>query len=188
LPSFSDPEWVEDRIETDAPVSRTRDSDMPGFRSPVFRKLRRRLRRFVSTSQLARGVAIMGELRKRNLVVVAVGGGVLIGVLITWTLLATEPPSADSRELGQASPRAIVASPVTSAAALAPVPSVVPAGAAPTASALSSSSAIEPSTDRRDSGTPPAATSPKRRPAPTAAPVPPPPPRRRVVRGPDYGI
>jgi serine/threonine-protein kinase len=189
LPSFSDPEWVEDRIETDAPVSRTRDSDALGFRGPAWRGLRR-LRRFISTAQLARGVLILRELRKRNLVVVAVGGGVLVGVALTWALLSGDPAGTARGGLPDATGRAGASVPIATTGAL---PLASTHQALPSATAAPGPEATPPATSA--SGAPvssaarsPAATAPSGQMKKKGPPVPPVPPRRRVVRGPDYGI
>lgn len=177
LPSFSDPEWAEERLETGAPVSRTRNSRAPleGAQS-----LRYRASRWFSRRGAQRAMIAVRKLPKRNLVMAAVGSGVLLGVILTLVLVPEEDeaqfprPAASSSDVAPPSPRTFTQH--TPPAEAPPVPSQPPADASveatPPAPQASDASAPKAS--------PPAVThdAPERK---KRAP-------RRRPRGPDYGI
>ncbi len=182
LPSFSDPEWTEDRVETDAPVSRTRHSGTPvvGVGAHLVH-WRRKAARFFSTRSLKRARASLRQLPKRNLVVAAIGGGLLCGVLLT---LLFAPESAPER----------VARPVPSARHEVPAP-LAPSPPSPPPVVASQPSAVSPDSLPMLRGPASSTVTPAgsavdreaaelRKKAPGPAPAAP----RRRVRGPDYGI
>ncbi len=180
LPSFSDPEWSEDRVDTGAPVSRTRRSALPFMSahaklSRLFRKAKQRFR----GTRLDAALARVREQPKRNLVALAIGAGVLFGVMLTLVLSAAEPPRVPAARSNVPPPAPLGPSvePVPTPS-VAPVPapeSVVPLPGAATASAPTPSAA--PTSERQRE-----TAQPRRRAAPVRRRPPPAP------RGPDYGI
>jgi serine/threonine-protein kinase len=196
LPSFSDPEWTEDRVETGAPVSRTRHSAAPpGF----FRGLGQKGQRWFSRGGKKGALGAVRDLPKRNLVVAAVGSGVLIGVILTLVLVPEEDvgssprPAASARVESQiAAPAPSPAQPVAPTSPMGETPALLPS---PVASEPSSEKpSPEPSVEVAPSRAPSndaSAAKPTRTSSPNAESVkrrPPPVVRRRTTRGPDYGI
>jgi serine/threonine protein kinase len=189
LPSFSDPEWKEERVETGAPVSRTRRSAIPLMSANAkIARLARHLKSWLRGGRLDTTLSRMRAQPKRNLVVLAIGAGVLFGVMLTLILSSTEPqrePAARSAALG----------PPVGSAALPPATASATSKAEPSAPPpASDSSAATDASSNSDAGQtaepPPAPISPaprrlegepKRRSAPAKR-------RAQPPRGPDYGI
>jgi serine/threonine protein kinase len=180
LPSFTDPEWAEDRLETDAPVSRTRHSAAPvALRFERVFRLARRARRLLTKKGLSNAVATVRAQPKRNLVALAIGAGALLGIVLTLALSGSERPTASAPPAtivrAAAPPPVVEPKPVVTPV---PLPTAAPATsssalAEPGASAAAASSATISS--KSESGEPKRrAPAPRRRPPPT--------------RGPDYGI
>ncbi len=170
LPSFSDPEWTEDRLETDAPVSRTRHSAVPMVSwirrgRALMRSLRRSFRRGGSRGLLD----TLRRQPKRFLVVLAVGSGVLLGVVLTLVIAAPDEPAVSAAPLPSAH---LAASARVPGVPLPPAPSVA-APEAPLAPPVITPVPLPSTGTSQDE-----VEAKKKAPAQ----------RRRVVRGPDYGI
>lgn len=182
LPSFSDPEWTEDRVETDAPVSRTRHSAIPGLGLAfIAARLPRKLRPWLTKKGAQKAFTNFRAQPKKVLVALAITTGVVLGAVLTLALLGPEPPpTAERRNPNQTLAHAQAAA--TAAAAPKPsavdtaslaqqAPSTVTPTVAPELAAPENSATPTRSVESAES---------KKRAAP--------PVKRRVVRGPDYGI
>jgi serine/threonine-protein kinase len=190
LPSFSDPEWKEDRVETDAPVSRTRHSAVPGYGLALLvARVPRRLRPWLTKKGAQKAFANFRAQPKKVLVAVAIGTGVVLGAVLTLALLGPEPqPDAADRRNPPLSrtQAAATAAPLPkheadAPSALAPAPPAQQAASGSTAQTSAEASAAPENSATPTRSAESAET--KRRPAPQ------PPVKRRVVRGgPDYGI
>ncbi|HYO93322.1 MAG TPA: serine/threonine-protein kinase [Polyangiaceae bacterium] len=176
---------ADDMIETDAPVSRTRDAAIPlSYRLKGLLKLPRELGQLSSRTTMRRWLLALKEQRKRTLVVAAIVGGIALGIGITLAWVAEDEGAmvgpVPATPLGSAARRA--ASPHQGAE----VPSAEPPlaqRAAPSAAAVEQHK-IE---GVPDAGRPAKAArqtpvmEPRRR-------LPPPPPKKRAPDKPDYGI
>ncbi|MFZ5890402.1 MAG: protein kinase domain-containing protein [Myxococcota bacterium] len=188
LPSFSDPEWGEERVETDAPVSRTRHSAAPP--GPL-RALRRGASRWLSRRGAKRALTLVRKLPKRNLVLAAVGSGVLLGVILTLVLVPAEQPQPPlARPATSARPEiapvsAPVQQPSIPSSPMGETPVISPSQLAPEAPLEAPAASAPPEVPHpADANAPKASVAaPQSDSAPKKkAPV------RRRTRGPDYGI
>ncbi len=183
LPSFSDPEWAEDRLETGAPVSRTRHSNAP---PAALQGLRYRASRWFSRRGAQRALIAVRKLPKRNLVMAGVGSGVLLGVILTLVLVpedesdAPMPRPASSVRAEVAAPPVPPPLPPTQ-----PPPSVTPAPQAP---ADASAEVVTPRTAQSNDASAPKSVSSSPSPEAAERKKRTPPTVRRRPRGPDYGI
>src|SRR5262249_47403561 len=147
LPSFSDPEWSEERVETDAPVSRTRQSAIPmmswfGRGAGLMKQLRRSFQR----NGLRQALNSLARQPKRHLIALAIGSGVLLGVSLTAVIWSAEvapgapPPKTVPHTLPPPAPTAAPL-PTTALSALPAVsdhpPQVTPVHSAPSAPSAS---------------------------------------------------
>jgi serine/threonine-protein kinase len=183
LPSFSDPDWMEERVETDAPVSRTRHSAVPGLGlARIAARLPKRLRPWLTKKGLRRAAANFRAQPKKVLVAIAITAGVLLGGVLTFAIFGPEPAPTAERRPNPPTARAAAAAtaelkpaPIASAMAASQPAQQLPTTSAPTVSP-ESTPALESSSAPAKSGD---AGEPKKKQAPV---------KRRVVRGPDYGI
>lgn len=182
LPSFSDPEWTEDRVETGAPVSRTRHSAAP---PGLVNGLRRRGARWFTGSGADRALGAVRKLPKRNLVFAAVGSGVVLGVILTLVLVPEEAPATSPRPAASTRMEAQTAPP--------PAPPTSPMGETP--SVVPQPVSSEPAVEATPSAAPTPAVNDASAPKPVAVPQNADaakkratPVVRRRTRGPDYGI
>jgi len=178
LPSFSDPDWMEERVETDAPVSRTRHSAMP------MASLARRVTNFAWSLRKAvltrtGAMAVVNNLRrqpKHNLVLLAIGSGILLGVTLTLIFATPDDAPVAAAPLGSAK---LARQPPTPTP---PVPLDPPSAQNMSTAKPSSSAPIAPTVTAVPS--PKVRTEdsePKRK-------AQPPPRKRSAPRAPDYGI
>ncbi|MGC4086340.1 MAG: serine/threonine-protein kinase [Polyangiaceae bacterium] len=195
LPSFSDPDWTDDRVETGAPVSRTRHSATPEV-GPMarFHAWRRGASRWLAAKSATGPLGSVRRLPKRNLVLAAIGSGVLLGVVLTLILVPAEDADSVARPSTSArlEPPRPAATPATTAAAPAATTTAAPAATtaeAPSAPAESAAAAS-------DAAVPSAPVAPAETQAPKAATPSPSDAAQRARRvtpyrkrkGPDYGI
>lgn len=161
---LADPNSLEELVETDAPVSRTRHSGV------VFYDALRWSERLPAWFNRVK------QQRRRTLLVGAVGGGVVIGAILTLALV-----SSDEDQTSRA-PAAQPQAPPIETRSLPPESPVPAPTVAPRASTYAVPIESLPMMDEPRAPSPSAVTEPKRRPAST------PPPAPKRPRRPDYGI
>lgn len=179
LPSFSDPEWAEERVETGAPVSRTRHSNVPLTAIQALRQ------RWFSRRGAQRALIAVRKLPKRNLVMAGVGSGVLLGVILTLVLVP-EDDGDPAMPRPASSVRAEVAPPPAPPPPQPQLPSSEPPSTPPAPADASADAAPRSALSNDVTPTKPAPAAPSPEAAERKKRTPP--PVRRRPRGPDYGI
>jgi serine/threonine-protein kinase len=183
LPSFSDPEWTEERVETDAPVSRTRHSAVPGLGlALIAARLPRKLRPWLTKKGLKKAFASFRAQPKKVLVPLGITTGVLLGVILALVFFIPGPEQTAERRPSPVATTAAAPSPASKSGLAADsamaTSQAVPQAPSVTVPIVSPEPTPESSGAASKGGE---SAEPRKKVAP--APV-----KRRVVRGPDYGI